>query len=317
MTGNDLRPRMHADEIFADAALLQRLIERQFPQWANLPIVPVGSGGTSNAIYRLGGDMAARLPLRPSGAGQAALEHRWLPRLAPHLPIAVAMPIALGEPDEGYPLPWSIVRWIEGEIAELDRLADPRQFAIDLAAFIRALRAIDPEGGLPPRKGNSGRGVPLSQRDAAMRTALAASHDLIDVHSAERIWEESLRAPQWDGPPCWIHGDLNPGNLILRERRLAGVIDFGSFAVGDPACDLLAAWYALPAMARPDFRAALATDDASWSRGRGWALSMAVIALPYYRDSNPWMMRHALHVVSEILREQGTAQNETARLRGR
>ncbi|MBS0473291.1 MAG: aminoglycoside phosphotransferase family protein [Proteobacteria bacterium] len=294
---------MHADETFADAAVLQRLIERQFPQWADLPITPVGSGGTSNAIYRLGTGMAARLPLRPSGAGQAALEQQWLPRLAPHLPIDVAMPIALGEPGEGYPLPWSIVTWIEGEIAEPDRLADPHRFAIELAAFIRALRAIDLEGGPPPRQGNSGRGVPLSRRGAAMRAALAASQDVIDVRSAERIWEESLHAPQWNGPPCWIHGDLNPGNLIMREGRLAGVIDFGSFAVGDPACDLLAAWYALPAAARPVFRKMIEVDEASWSRGRGWALSMAVIALPYYRDTNPWMVRHALRVVSEILAE--------------
>lgn len=296
--------RMHADEIPTDGETVRRLLASQFPQWAELYIRLVVSGGTSNAIYRLGDDMAVRLPLRPSYADQAALEFRWLPKLAPHLPVPIAVPLALGAPDEHFPLPWSVCTWLDGNVADPGRIADPVAFAADLSAFVRALRVIDPAGGPAPRSANSGRGAPLAVRDGAVRAALARLEDTIDVAAAAAIWEDSLRAPSWSGPPTWIHGDLNAGNLIMRDGRLVGVIDFGSLAVGDPACDLLAAWYALPAVARPIFRAALEADDASWSRGRGWALSMALIALPYYRDSNPAMVTNALRVIADVLAER-------------
>jgi aminoglycoside phosphotransferase (APT) family kinase protein len=299
--GAPVRARMHDGEVFADAATVHRLLKVQFPYWADLPLTPVSSTGTSNALYRLGPDMAVRLPLQ--AYAQPEREYRWLSRIASQLPIAVSLPLGLGVPGEGYPWAWSICRWLEGDIPDPERLDNPLGLAGDLAAFIAALRAIDPADGPGPRIANYGRGAPLAGRDKAVRDALATLGDTIDVSAAAASWDDSLAAPVWSGAPTWLHGDLNPGNLIVKGGCLAGVIDFGCLAVGDPACDLLAAWYVFPADARSTFRAALNPDDASWRRGRGWALSMALIALPYYRDTNPWIMRNALRVVCAVLED--------------
>jgi aminoglycoside phosphotransferase (APT) family kinase protein len=293
--------RMHADEIFTDAALVVRLIAVQFPLWAGMPVTPVHSDGTDNAIYRLGEAMAVRMPRRAGAVTHAQKDARWLPHLAPRLPVAIPTPLATGEPGEGYPWPWAVCSWLEGAGPDPAHLTDPHNLARDLAAFIRAMRAIEPSGGPKPGVANSGRGLPLALRDSATRDALAALHDMIDVAAATAAWDAALRAPVWSGPPRWIHGDLNAGNLLVTSGRLCGVIDFGCLGVGDPACDLLGAWYLFDNEARATFRAALAMDDASWARGRGWALSMALIALPYYRQTSPAIVAGALRAVREVL----------------
>jgi aminoglycoside phosphotransferase (APT) family kinase protein len=295
---------MHADEVPTDAELVRRLVAAQFPEWAGLPIRPVPSGGTDNAIYRLGDDLAVRLPRVGWAVGQVGKEHRWLPRLAPHLPLAVPVPLAAGEPGEGYPWPWSVCRWLDGENATLDRLSDPCRAAEELAGFLIALRGIDPAGGPPPGEHNSGRGVPLAERDARVRESLAALNELggeIDTDAAAAIWEDSLAAPAWDGPPVWLHGDLQSGNLLAQNGRLSAVIDFGCLGVGDPACDLMVAWNLFTGESRAAFRATLAPDDASWARGRGWALSVGLIALPYYLPTSPAMVRYARHTIAAVL----------------
>ncbi len=274
---------MHAHEVDVDQFVVGRLLAAQFPQGAHLPIEPVRSAGTDNAIYRLGEDMALRFPRIPAATARLEKELRWLPRLAPDLPLAVPVPLAKGTPAEGYPWLWSIYRWLKGENAALDRIAEPRQAAIDLAHFIIALQRIDPTGGPPPGEHNFGRGVPLAKRDPRVRAAVASLDTMLDADAVTAAWEAALHAPAWQGPPVWIHGDLSPGNLLLVQGRLSGVIDFGGLGVGDPACDLIAAWSLFSADTRDVFRSALAVDDATWARGRGWALSVALIALPYYR----------------------------------
>ena len=296
--------RLHADEVEIDQALVERLIRCRFPQWAGLPIVPVRSAGTDHAMWRLGGDMAVRLPRHPGAAPQGEKEHRWLPRLAPHLPLAVPVPLGLGEPGEGYPFPWSVRRWLRGESALASPVADLRRVAADLAGFIAALRAIDPGGGPPPGRHNFGRGVPLAERDARVRAAIASLDGRIDSARAIDAWEAALRAPAWRGGPVWLHGDLLPGNLLVEDGRLSGVIDFGGLAVGDPACDLLPAWTLLDAGARELFREVLAVDEASWQRGRGWALSMGLIALPYYLDTNPALVGVARRAIDAVLADR-------------
>jgi aminoglycoside phosphotransferase (APT) family kinase protein len=295
---------VHADEVATDAALVRRLLAAQFPDWADLPIERVPSAGTDNAIYRLGNDMAVRLPRVESAIGQVEMEHRWLPRLAPHLTLAIPTPLAIGMPGEGYPWRWSVYRWLEGENATHDRIADLRQAAIDLARFITALQRIDPTGG--PRAGEERtRGVPLAARDAQTRVAIDAMHGALDTSAVTARWEAALRAPVWPGPGVWLHGDLNSGNLLAQNGRLSAVIDFGAMAVGDPACDLMVAWTLLDTEARGVFRAALPFDDATWARGRGWALSWALIVLPYYQGTNPALCGIARYAIDEVLADQG------------
>ncbi|MBF6591265.1 MAG: aminoglycoside phosphotransferase family protein [Ktedonobacterales bacterium] len=293
--------KMHVAEVDTDASLVRRLLAAQFPRWADLPIAPVHSAGTDNAIYRLGEDMAVRLPRIDWAIGQVDKEHQWLPRLAPLLPLAIPVPLAKGTPGEGYPWQWSVYRWLEGENATIERIADPGQAARDLALFIAALRRIAPMGGPPPGPPNSSRGVPLSTRDAPTRAAIATLHGMLDTDAVTAAWEAALQAPAWHGPPVWIHGDLQSGNLLAVRGRLSAVIDFGCLGVGDPACDVIVAWNLLSADTRDDFRAALPVDDATWARGRGWALSIGLIALPYYQNTSPVIAASARRTIAEVL----------------
>lgn len=269
------RPRMHANEVDTDPALVRRLLAGQFPHWAALPIKSVASYGTDHHIYRLGDHLAVRLPRIDWAAPQAAQEAEWLPRLAPHLPLAVPAPQAVGRPAEGYPFAWSVVEWLPGETAS-GTLADLGRAAVDLAGFIEALRRIDITGAPPRARG--ARGGPLGELDEAVRRAIALLGNRINGDAALYSWQASLAAPAWDGPEVWVHGDLLPGNLIVAHCRLSAVIDFGLLSVGDPACNLLPAWNMFEGRSRARFRAELRVDDSSWLRGRGWALAQSVVA---------------------------------------
>jgi aminoglycoside phosphotransferase (APT) family kinase protein len=293
---------MHADELETDASLVRRLLAAQFRQWADLPIVPLPIGGTDNAIYRLGDDMAVRLPRIRWATGQPDREHALLPTLAQLLPLAIPVPLATGEPGEGYPWRWSVVPWLDGETTTIERIADPHAAAADLARFVAALQRIDPSGAPP-----AGRGVSLARRDAETRAAIAALRGIVDVEAVSAEWDAALRVPDWHGPPVWIHGDLIAGNLLFDKGRLSGVIDFGSVGVGDPAGDSMVAWTFLSAHTRDVFRAALSIDDATWARGRGMALSWALVALPYYLDTFPGIVRNARRTIAEVLADPAQA----------
>lgn len=292
---------MHADEIGTDVALVRRLLAGQFPQWDGLAIEPVASYGTDHDIYRLGERLAVRLPRIGWATEQAAKEATWLPRLAPQLPLAIPVQRAMGEPAEGYPYTWSVVEWLPGENAN-GTIDDLEQGAIDLAAFVKALRRIDTAGAHPRRRGS--RGAPLAEWDGPVRRSIEQLADRVDAEAALRSWVESLDAPPWDGDECWVHGDLLPGNLLVVDGRLSAVIDFGCLNVGDPACDLQSAWSVFAGDSRARFRAELDADDASWLRGRGWALAQAVVALPYYWDTNRGMIRQALHALAQVLADR-------------
>ncbi len=268
-----------------DADLVRRLVAGQFPQWASLPVRPVPKAGWDNDTYRLGDDLSVRLPRYERWVGQVAREQTWLPRLGPRLPLAVPVPVGRGEPAEGYPFPWSVLRWLPGEPVAPERVADPERLALDLAGFLRALQAIDASGGPPPEWSNGFRGCALDDpRDSPvvasrMQAMIAALDGLLDTAPITAAWEAALAAPGWDRPPVWVHGDPAPGNLLVRDGRLSAVIDFGTLAVGDPAVDLIAAWQVVAPEARDAFRAALGVDDATWARGRGWGLA-AVLPAP-------------------------------------
>jgi aminoglycoside phosphotransferase (APT) family kinase protein len=289
---------MSAKSIKINKSLVARLIDLQFPQWAGLPLQDFESVGTDNTIYRLGQDMAVRLPRNMSAIEQVDKEFKWLPILAPHLPLPIPSPLAMGMPGEGYPWRWSVYRWLGGENATSGSIDDLRQAATTLAKFVAALQQIDPAGGPIP---GSSRGVPLATRDSTVRGAIAALDNTIDTKAATSAWEAALHLPDWQGPAVWIHGDLHAGNLLVERGKLSAIIDFGCLGVGDPACDLLAAWSILTAETRDVFRAVLMPNDATWARGRGWALSIGLIALPYYQSTNPWFASIARRLIEEVL----------------
>jgi aminoglycoside phosphotransferase (APT) family kinase protein len=290
----------HDEKVNIDVSLVSRLVSTQFPQWADLPIKPVEFDGWDNTTFRLGEDMSVRLPSAERYILQVDKEHRWLPKLASHLPLPIPVPLVKGKPGEGYPFPWSVYRWIEGEPATIERIEDLAGFATTLADFLTALQRVDPTGGPPPGPHNFFRGGPLTVYDAETRQAVAALEGKIDTAAASAVWEAALKAT-WHGPPVWFHGDVAWGNLLVKEGRLSAVIDFGTSGVGDPSCDLAIAWTLFGGESRDTFRAALQLDDATWARGRGWTLWKALITLAAHIDTNPSEAGIARLVIDEVL----------------
>ena len=265
----DLGPLPRRIEVDADQ--VRRLVAAQFPQWADLPVERVADGGWDNWTFHLGSEMSVRLPSAFEYTEAVHKEHRWLPVFAPRLPLPISTPLAKGEPGEGYPYSWSIYRWLEGETARADRIADPVRFALDLAAFLVALQGIEIADGPGPGQHNWYRGGTLRTYDGEANRGLTQLAGQVDVELAAEIWKCALDAP-WGGVRRWFHGDIAQGNLLLREGQLAAVIDFGTCGVGDPSCDLAVAWTLLTGDGRRAFRRRLSVDDATWARGRGWAL---------------------------------------------
>ncbi|KIF03892.1 phosphotransferase [Streptomyces sp. RSD-27] len=263
-----------------DTALVRRLVAAQFPQWAGLTLERVEPGGSDHVVHRLGRELSVRLPRHRDAVGQAAEELRRLPRLAPRLPLTVPVPVALGEPGSGYPWPWAVSRWIEGETATAEGLDDSIPAARALAEFLTALAACPTDGG-------GGVRAPLAERDAGTRAAIAALAEVFDARAMTALWDAALAAPAWEGAPVWCHGDLHTGNLLTTGGELSAVIDFGELALGDPACDLTIAFTLMSARSRAEFRAALGVDADTWTRGRGWALATGLNAHVTYAATRP------------------------------
>ena len=296
-----------------DTELVTRLIAAQFPEWAGLPVRPVDVSGWDNRTFRLGDDMSVRLPSAAGYVAAVEKEQRWLPQLAPHLPLPIPVPIGNGVPGQGYPWPWSVNRWLVGETATLDRIDDLTRFAEDLAAFLIALQAVDPTGGPPAGAHSFYRGASLTVYDEETRRAIATLGDRIDAVGATAVWDDALSAT-WLGEPVWFHGDVAFGNLLVRDGRLAAVIDFGFSGVGDPACDVVIAWTLLSGESRAAFRAALPLDDATWARGRGWAIWKALITLAEYERTDAVKASEARFVIDEVLADhRRIAQRESGR----
>ena len=290
-------PRMHVDELEIDEALVRRLVTEQFPEWADRPLSRVEPAGTVNAIFRLGDQLSLRLARRDGPTAPGGKERDWLPRLAPLLPMSIPVPVAQGRPTDEYPWFWDILMWVEGATVPVEEI-DSVQAARDLAALVAALQQVDPAGAPP------GRGIPLAERDGEFRYWLERFDD--DDAAVAGEWERALTAPPWEGPPVWHHGDLDARNWLVRDGRISGVIDWGSMGVGDPACDVMVAWKLHSSAARDAFREALPTDDATWRRARGWALSQAVAALAYYTpENNPALYREAERWLELALSEPG------------
>lgn len=251
----------------------------QFPHWAGLPVSPMPAEGWDNRTYRLGDQLTVRLPSHPSYAAAVEKENRWLPVLAPQLPVPIPVVAGRGQASETFGLPWSVRRWLPGTPAGEQTVPDKVALALDVAEFLAALQRIDPAGGPAAGEHCFHRGCGLDHYDEETRRALAMAGDWLDVARATKLWQAALDSA-WSGPPTWFHGDIAVGNLLIQDGRLSAVIDFGTSGVGDPACDLVLAWTFLDDDSRRVFRAAVKQDEATWARARGWALWKALISLP-------------------------------------
>lgn len=276
-----------------DVELARRLLRAQFPHWAHLPVTDVAEQGWDNRTFRLGDAMKLRLPSAAGYAAQMAKEARWMAVIAPHLPVKVPEVVAIGTPGEGYPWPWSVQSWVEGTPASAGSAGV--DLARDVAAFMVALRSVDADDGPAAGPHSFHRGGELKVYDAEARAAADALRGEIDAARALAVWDEAL-ASRWRGAPMWVHGDVAAGNLLVRDGRLCGVIDFGCMAVGDPACDLVVAWTLFEGEARAVFRREAQLDEATWARARGWALWKAMITLARDRANEA-----ALRVIGGLL----------------
>lgn len=297
-------PRLHHDEVDIDTALAQRLIAEQLPEHARLPLHRLDSGGTEHAVFRLGDDLALRMPLTPGAVSGLLKEVRWLAVLAPHLTLDIPEVVATGEPAEGYPFPWAVVRWLPGEDAVTGRLASLSETAVALGHFVAELQGIDMSDAPAPGSEGFSRGLPLARADVAVRRILPQCEGMIDVRRVVAAWDDALDAPVWHGRPVWLHADLIPPNLLVRDGNLAGVLDFGAMATGDPAYDVTPAWHLLDRGSRPEFLEIVEADDATCRRARGIVVSHAVFALPYYQHTNPTMVAIALRGMEEVLADE-------------
>ncbi|ANB04059.1 phosphotransferase [Streptomyces ambofaciens] len=290
----DTRPQI-------DEVLVRCLVDTQFPQWAGLALKLLDPAGSDHVIYRLGEELSVRLPRHPGAIGQARKESQWLPQLAPHLPLAIPVPVAVGGPGFGYPWPWAVSRWLDGEVATVDALGDSPEAAMELARFLVALQRFPLEDIPAGDAGEALTGRPLSGRDRATRAAIAEVDGVFDTAAMTQLWNAALSAPGWDRSPVWFHGDFHTGNLLTSHGCLSAVIDFGGLGTGDPACDLMIAFTLMSADSRAAFRDALGVDDATWMRGRGWALATGLNAYTSYAAVNPRVAAQTTRQITHAL----------------
>jgi aminoglycoside phosphotransferase (APT) family kinase protein len=288
------------------AGLVRRLLSSQFPQWSDLPVVPVEADGWDNRTYRLGEDMTVRLPTAPGYVAAVAKEDRWLPVLAPGLPVRVPSVLGVGEPGDGYPFPWSVRGWLPGEPAKLGDIGDPARFAVAVGEFLVALQACDPVGGPTAGEHSFYRGTSPAHYDAEVRSCLAKVAGCISTARAAAVWEAALVA-SWTGEPVWFHGDVAAGNLLVKDGALTAVIDFGTAGVGDPACDLVIAWTLFRGESRRAFRDAVCQDDATWARARGWVLWKALLGLTGSMGDDEERAAHEQRVIADVLNDHESA----------
>jgi aminoglycoside phosphotransferase (APT) family kinase protein len=294
------QPHTETPEI--DASLVRRLLEAQFPQFADRPLVPAIPQGWDNRTFRLGEDMSVRLPSAEGYVLQVEKEMRWLPVLAPHLPLPIPVPLAMGTPSDLFPWPWSVRRWIDGTTARTENIRDLNAFAATLGMFLTVLQSVDAKNGPPAGSHSCFRGRPLGTYDTETRRAIHVLQDEVDARLATTVWETALNAT-WHGPEVWFHGDVAVNNLLMQDGHLSAVIDFGCSGVGDPAYDTVMAWTLFSGESRQVFRAALPVDEATWVRGRGWALWKALITVAECNNPSSAKASEAKRIITEILED--------------
>ncbi|HSK23695.1 MAG TPA: aminoglycoside phosphotransferase family protein [Egicoccus sp.] len=303
-------PPLHHDEVPISEELVRRLLHDQHPDLSGRTLRLAHEQGTDNVVFRLGDDLSVRLPRKASAVPGLLVELAWVPRLAPGLPLPVPIPIARGEPTTGYPFPWAICRWVPGQPPQDVDDLDPVDTSVRLGRFVHALHHFDTTGG-PLAGADTQRAGALRAYDQVTRAALAevtalmtagrVDPTLFDPAAALDLWEAAVQAPVWGGAGVWLHRDLYAGNLLARDGQLTGVVDFGGLVVGDPAGNVMAAWHVLPPPHRRPFLDIVDADEATQLRARGWVLSQGLLALPYYLDNHPGMVRMAQRAITAAL----------------
>lgn len=303
---------LHDDEVPSDAGTVARLLAEQCPAWSDLPLRLVG-GGTDNTTYRLGDDLAVRMPRTPGTAADVAKEQTWLPRLAPSLPLPVPRPVHHGQPGAGFGLPWSVYEWIDGEVAGVGTVTDWEALGADLAGFVRALHAVDLGGARREGALSWYRGGDLQDCQADVEETLAAlsAHEdvapLLDLDLLAGVWAEGVALPRSEAAHGWLHGDLKPSNLLVREGRLVAVIDFGALSVGLPDAEHAPLWD-LPPAARRAYLDAAAVDPADWARATAWAVLVGLAGVGYYWRSDPAFAHECLARLRAVTEAVTTGQ---------
>ncbi|MFI7316619.1 aminoglycoside phosphotransferase family protein [Streptomyces venezuelae] len=292
---------MHDDQVGVTADIVATLVREQFPQWSGEAIRPLPSTGTVHAIFRIGNDLSARFPLRSADAAEtlAVLEQeaRASAELAQTSPFPAPEPVALGRPGAGCPMPWSVQTWLPGTVAFDADPSGSHAFAEDLAVFITALRGADTRGRL---FSGENRGGVLAHHDDWMAKCFEECEGLLDVPRLRQVWSHFRELPR-TAADVMSHGDLIPGNVLVRGDRLSGVLDTGGFGPADPALDLVSAWHLLQPGPREALRRALACDDLEWERGKAWAFEQAMGVVWYYIESNPTMSGMGRRTLDRIL----------------
>ena len=288
---------MHENEFSIDEKLVYRLLNSQCRQWAHLSLQSVTSSGTDHALFRLGKDLVIRLPRLDGAINNINKEWEWLPQISPFLKTSISEPLFKGDPTEFYPYSWLVSPWHQGANPPLEKENEYAQLAKDLASFLNQFHAIPLENGPYSR-----RGVPLKVFDEETRNAIQQLDGEIRTKQVTEIWEHFLELPYWQKTLVWVHGDLLPGNVIIENTRLSAIIDFSDLGVGDPACDLIVAWSLFNKSSRNVFKEHLHDiDEQTWQRGRGLALSIALIILPYYKHTNPGLVSVAKNMLKNVI----------------
>lgn len=299
--------RLHDNEIPVDEVLVRELVDSQFPQFASLPIKPLNASGSSNIQYRLGNELLVRLPRQPGGGASIEKEHRWSEYMNVGLPVSVPEILHVGAAAPEYPEPWSILKWIDGHHPKsADGIDVARQLAEVLIAF-RELE-ITPAAKADKSLRKPYRGRTLGEHDPWMRKSIKDCRAVegldIDLDVATGVWDEAMKLPGVSDPPpqeTWFHGDIVAENLLIRDGQLVGLIDFGGLGIGDPTVDLHGAWELFTPEVRDVFRNHVGVDEATWLRGRAWALAIAMMTFAYYWKTMPERIESRLKMAQAVL----------------
>lgn len=289
---------MHENELEIDENLVYTLLKHQCPEWANLPLKQILSSGTDNTLFRLGSEYIVRLPRIDWAAESIDKEYIWVPKISQFLQVPISKPIFKGHPDKTYPYSWLLTKWNKGRNPHFEKENEYELLAKDLAYFLNELHQIKLADGPSSR-----RGIPLKEVDNETKQALSELIEEINTPCLTSLWNQLMNVPYWNQDPVWVHGDFLPGNILVQDHnRLSAVIDFSDLGVGDPACDLVIGWSLLNSHSRQIFRENLENiNDSTWERGKGWALSIALIMLPYYKNTNPALASLARRIIKNVI----------------